>query len=118
MQETPCKGGVNIIGASPLDYWDKRQISSMIHSLEIRGLKINGVWGMDDKLESIKNALAAEVNLVVSYSGLKAAKWLKNKFNMPFVSGVPLGGYESERIARNLKDFLRLYQKIQSEKRI
>jgi nitrogenase molybdenum-cofactor synthesis protein NifE len=101
--EVPRLGGVNIIGASPMDYWDTRQLDSIIQSLENRGLKINGVWGSGNSLDSIKNTLAADSNLVISYSGLKAARSLQRKYGIPFVTGVPIGCSESDRIAFELK---------------
>ncbi len=104
IREVPKTGGINIIGASPMDLWDHRQIEAIKESLEKRGLTINGIWGYDDKIESVKNTLASDVNLVVSWSGLKLARHLKNKYKMPFVTGVPIGTTESDRIARALKE--------------
>lgn len=87
----PKVGGINIIGASTMDFWNNNQVEAMISSFENRGIRINGIWGTDNNLKSIENALAAKVNLVVSYSGLKTARYMEKKYGMPYIAGVPAG---------------------------
>ena len=98
------KGGVNIIGATPLDYWGPTQITLMSQALEYCQMRINSIWGMDGKgMESIESTLAADVNLVVSGAGLKAARYLEKEYGMPYVTGVPVGKRSARRLARKLK---------------
>lgn len=41
-------------------------------------------YGMGDGLEAVKEAAAAEKNIVISPSGIAAAKYLKQKFGTPY----------------------------------
>ena len=97
-------GGVNIIGASPMDLWNDRQIEAIRDVLQEFDLEINGIWGRDDSLESIRNTLAGDINLAVSYSGLKAARWLKRTFAMPYLTGIPVGRIQSAFLASELME--------------
>lgn len=102
------RGAVNIIGASAMDFWNNGQVDGIREALAYHGIAINGIWGRDDDLSSVKRSLGAEVNLVVSYSGLKAARWLKRKHGMPYVTGVPVGKRQSARLASEI----RMYENI------
>ncbi|MHC6179785.1 nitrogenase component 1 [Clostridium sp. JNZ X4-2] len=82
---------VNVLGATPLDYSVNGSIDSIRTRLAEAGFQVLSVWAMGSTLEEMKQAGAAEVNLVVSYSGLPAAKELQRKFGTPYVVGVPIG---------------------------
>lgn len=56
---------------------------------------------MGSTLQAIENSSAAQVNLVVSYAGLAAAG-LKEKFDIPYVLGVPLGQPMQQALLRDL----------------
>ena len=43
---------------------------------------------MDAGIEVFKNAARAKASLVISMSGLPAARWLKNRFGIPYFMGV------------------------------
>ncbi|MBI9109308.1 MAG: hypothetical protein JEZ04_21355 [Spirochaetales bacterium] len=103
IEDRPTGSGVNIIGASPMDYWGEAQIKSIKRAIENRGLQVNGIWGADNSLESIRKALMSEVNLVVSYSGLKAARYMKKKYGIPYIAGVPAGRQFSDHLVEMLK---------------
>ena len=60
-------------------------------------------WAMGDELDAFLQAGEAEVNLVVSSVGLRAAKVLEEKFGTPYVVGTPIGSY-TERIAKALEE--------------
>ncbi|MEN1760504.1 nitrogenase component 1 [Anoxynatronum sibiricum] len=99
------KGGVNVIGATPLDYWGPEQMTLVRQALEHYQLRINSIWGMDGNgMESIKATLEGDVNLVVSGAGLKAARYLEKEYGMPYVTGVPVGKRSAKRLARKLKN--------------
>lgn len=82
---------VNLLGVTPLDYWNEKQIENIKKSLIKRGIHINSCWAMGSSLEEIRYSLKARVNLVLSISGLRAAKFMKEKYNMDYVVGVPIG---------------------------
>ena len=62
---------------------------------------------MGDTLEDLSNAGNAEVNLVVSSVGLRAARALKEKYGTPYVIGTPYKEY-AERISEALEKRIRL----------
>lgn len=82
---------VNVIGATPLDYSVNGSVDSIKKRLTEAGFEVLSVWAMGSTLEQMKQAAAAEVNLVISYTGLLAAKELQKKFGTPYVVGVPMG---------------------------
>lgn len=90
--EKPAKGNVNILGATPMDYWGLNQLAQIKEALEENGQRVNSIWGMDGEgLSSIQTSLNAQVNLVISMAGLKAAQYLEQQYDMPYVVGVPIG---------------------------
>ena len=82
---------VNILGLTPLDFSVNGTDRSIAAFLEKRGWRILSRWAMGDTLENISGSGGAHVNLVVSASGLEAAKILQKRFGTPFVVGVPYG---------------------------
>jgi nitrogenase molybdenum-iron protein alpha/beta subunit len=82
---------VNVLGATPLDYSVNSSVDSIRRRLTEAGFQVLSVWAMGSTLEEMKQAGAAEVNLVVSSTGLLAAKELQKKFGTPYVVGVPMG---------------------------
>lgn len=79
---------IGIIGATPLDLPDytSRHLVSLLQGL---GFGKPVCYGMGTGLSDIKMAGAACCNLVVSPSGLKAARWLRERFGTPYVTGLP-----------------------------
>lgn len=82
---------VNIIGLTPLDFSVNGQDSSIASWLESEGFEIVSRWAMGSTLEEIAMAGEADVNLVVSASGLAAAKVLFERFGTPYAVGLPIG---------------------------
>ena len=89
----PVKRSVNILGMTPLDYAAKQSSEGIRKVLENAGYKVNSIWAMDDNLENISRSGEAEVNLVVSSTGLYAAKKLRERFGTPYVIGTPAGKF-------------------------
>ena len=81
---------VNILGMTPLDYAADTCCSSLREILESFGWHIQSVWAMGDSLEKLRQAGSADVNLVVSASGLRAAEFLQKRFGTPWVAGAPV----------------------------
>lgn len=93
------KRGVNILGTTPLDLSANRNAEDLKKTLESWGFQVVGQMMMQATLEQVKDLAKAEVNLVVTRSGLEAAELLKKKFGMPYVVGMPLTGSEAVREA-------------------
>ena len=93
---------LNILGMTPLDYAAEGCVSSLREILEKGGWEITSVWAMGDSLEKLKKAGESSVNLVISASGLRTAKFLRKKFGTPWVAGAPLGSMRG-RVLRALE---------------
>lgn len=85
------QGRIGVIGATPQDVSDL-QFSDKIKAALAAGSEGGSVicYGMGDGLDAVKMASAAEKNLVVSPSGLAAARYLKERFGTPYEAGYPL----------------------------
>ena len=97
-----AKRTVNLLGATPLDFGPFPRVEELKNNLEKCGWEILSTWAMGDSLEDLVKAGNAEINLVVSSVGLRAAKALKEKFGTPYVIGTPYKGYE-QRICEALE---------------
>lgn len=82
---------INIIGATPLDFGLTGAVESMKKLFGECGIKVISSIGMGGTLDEIKNAASAKANLVVSYCGLPAAKYMEKEFGIPYICGVPVG---------------------------
>lgn len=87
----PEKIPVNLIGVTPLDFSVNTTLSSVKDYLEKNGCEIISAIAMGSTPEKIARAGEAKVNLVVSSSGLLAAKKLEKRFGTPYVIGMPVG---------------------------
>lgn len=94
--------GVNLLGATPLDFGLSGFVDSAAGLLADEGFEVVSTIAMGSGNE-IKNAAAASVNLVVSQSGLAAAKYMRRFLGIPFVCGVPTGERHSRLIAEALR---------------
>lgn len=86
---------VNIIGATPLDFGKGRQIEELVAFLEHEGVRIHSIWAMGSSLDAIANSAEAALNIVISRSGLEAARYLRETMEMPYIVGVPVGHAQS-----------------------
>ncbi|MFA6940128.1 MAG: nitrogenase component 1 [Clostridiaceae bacterium] len=94
---------VNILGITPLDFSVNGSAEAIKEMLTESGFNIISSWAMGSTLEEIKDSGRANVNLVVSYSGLPAAKALYEIFGTPYVVGTPIGAALSKKIMEDLK---------------
>ena len=85
-----AKRTVNLLGATPLDFGPFPRVEELKNNLEKCGWEILSTWAMGDSLEDLVKAGNAEINLVVSAVGLRAAKALKEKFGTPYGDRNPL----------------------------
>ena len=94
-RKTPDKT-VNILGLTPLDFSVNGSDRSIAAFLEDAGYRVLSRWAMGSTLEELAQAGGAHVNLVVSAAGMGAAKVMRERFGIPFVAGVPVGGFREE----------------------
>ena len=100
------KNAVNLLGVTPLDFSVNGTAESMRAILREHGYEVTGCWSMGSSLEDLRRAGEAEVNLVASGVGMKAAKYLKSRFGTPYVVGAMTGKPMTEQILRALKQTL------------
>ena len=93
----------NILGLTPLDFSVNGTDTAIAAWLEGQGYRVLSRWGMGSSLEEIARAAGAHVNLVVSATGLDAAKILEERFGTPYVVGVPYGKAWSEALLNGTK---------------
>lgn len=94
---------VNILGATPLDFSINGSIEYIKLWLEQNGFEVNCCMAMGSSLEEISGCTQGGVNLVISQSAVPAAKYLKERFSIPFVCGVPIGEKFSKVLAEKLR---------------
>lgn len=92
----------NILGLTPLDFSVNGQDRSIRAFLEKAGFSVNACFAMGSELSELCRAGAAHVNVVVSASGLGAARALQEQFGTPYVTGIPIAGAYAERLADRL----------------
>lgn len=80
---------VNMLGATPLDFAMNGSIGSIRHWLEARGCRVTSCWAMGSDLDAILASHRADLNLVVSYGGLGAARVLRERAGIPYLVGLP-----------------------------
>lgn len=82
----PC---VNVLGATPLDFAMNGSIGSIRHWLEARGCRVTSCWAMGSDLDAILASHRVDLNLVMSYGGLGAARVLRERAGIPYLVGLP-----------------------------
>ena len=95
---------VNILGVTPLDFSINKSVEAMVALLKENNFEVISTWAMGSSLEYIKNAGDADVNLVVSYSGIGAAKYMYENLNIPYVVGTPFGKEFANKVIEDLKE--------------
>lgn len=82
----------NIIGISAISSHSKSDVLE-INSLIKKhfNLSPNAILSLNTNLEKIETMSKAKINIVLSYEGLESAKILKERFNTPYIYGLPMG---------------------------
>lgn len=99
------KGTVNILGASALDGFDGPSLDALEDMLAAKGFTRLAVWGERSSWEELKESAAAEINWPITAAALPLARFFEERFGTPFVTGLPIGRGEEERIFSALKAY-------------
>ena len=94
---------VNLLGVTPLDFGPQKNVNLLKENLHKYGWNVLSTWAMGDSLETLQMAGTAEVNLVVSAVGLRAAKVLQEKYGTPYVIGTP-NEWLAENISKRMEN--------------
>ena len=89
-ETTVQKGRLGVWGATPMDTNDPRGGERLAEELRGQGWQQVTCFGGGASLDELRSAGAAERNLVVAPSGLKAAQWLERHFGTPYEVACPL----------------------------
>lgn len=101
------KPSVNIIGAVDLAFHNHHDICELRNLFEDLGIEINLIIPQNCSVNELKKLPNAWFNIVPYREiGLSSAIWLKDKFNMPFISTTPMGICETANFIKEIEDLL------------
>lgn len=81
---------VNIVGATPLDL-SEENLEALKEILTEHGYRLNSVLSMSNSMAEFQNFYKADVNLAITQAGALIAMDLEKKYNMPYLTGIPVG---------------------------
>ncbi len=105
------RGRVNVLGIVPyMDVFWRGNLEGVRRLLESLGLEVHTFFTLEDSLENIRTAAAAELNVVVSdVYGVEAAQRFQEIHGTPFlVSSLPIGPTASTAFLRQVGQALGL----------
>ena len=105
------KNGVNILGVTPLDFSVNGAEKSIKERLSEAGFEVISTWAMGSSPQELVRAAEAEVNLVVSSSGIEIAKYFYDKFGIPYVIGTPYEWF-ADTVVNSLKSAVKTHNNI------
>lgn len=110
---------VNILGMTPLDFRLKGADKSAIKFFEDNNIPVISVFSMNTDFEKLKKAHEATYNIVATYGGLAAAKFMKEAWNIPYIVGFPIGqtGKNIIDMINNTKSGIAYNSRVLNEKR-
>ena len=85
------KNGINILGATPIDLGNTGNEKKIEQAFEEAGYNIICNFSFGCSLDDIERSAAAELNAVVTASGIALAKKMREEAGIPYIAGVPIG---------------------------
>lgn len=95
LHEKEKKNCINLLGMTPIDFGNPKQIDEIKENINET---INCCFAYHDDFHNLTNIAQASVNLLPTSAGRMSAKYLKNKYAIPYVEGIPLGPYMKEQV--------------------
>ncbi|MGN0287033.1 MAG: nitrogenase component 1 [Atopobiaceae bacterium] len=92
----PRRATVNVLGMTPLDFAAPGSRDALASWLESEGFEALSCWAMGSSLDDLARAPEADLNLVVSATGMRVARTLRQRCGTPYVVGVPVPGFAGE----------------------
>lgn len=86
---------INLLGATPLDY-SKTEIAGIKADILTDNTTTVSDLTMTDGMEEIYSAAEADLNLVISISGLDTARYMKEKYSIPYAIGFEYNQHKTE----------------------
>nr|YP_009646440.1 ChlB subunit of protochlorophyllide reductase [Chloropicon maureeniae]QBX98171.1 ChlB subunit of protochlorophyllide reductase [Chloropicon maureeniae] len=101
------KPSVNLFGFFTLGFHHSHDCRELRRLLNDLGIEINEIIPEGGKVENIRNLPKAWFNLVPYREvGLMAAQYLKEKFDMPYISRIPMGIVETGEMIQEIEQIL------------
>lgn len=88
-QAAPSAQRVNILGACAQDFGSQEALDAITCSLQGQGSSFAWNTAADYTMEDVAAAAVADKSLVVSWSGIAAARWLQAEYGTPYEVDVP-----------------------------
>ena len=82
--------GINLLGGNAID-WSAQILREIRAWMLKRGFHVISQWGGRERAANLKQAAKAELNLVITVSGLATAKWMEREFGIPYIAAAPFG---------------------------
>lgn len=98
----PCE--VNVFGTVVADNWDVDSVQYLEQQIQKCGFQSIACWGADASLEQVTGANQSKLNIVVAASGLEIAEYMKQKYNIPYICGFPVGNYGLKKWCEKIND--------------
>ncbi|MCH4054318.1 MAG: hypothetical protein LKG38_02815 [Atopobiaceae bacterium] len=99
----PRRGrAVNVLGMTPLDFAGGNAPASVAAFLEAHGFERLSCWAMGSPYEEVMRSGEAALDLVVSATGMRAARVLHERLGIPYVVGMPTQGF-SDALAQAME---------------
>lgn len=98
----------NIIGSNIDSYnflSDSEEIKRMMKTVFNKNL--NTTFTSYTSVDELENAAKASLNIVIRQEGLKAAEYMKEKYNIPYIYGKPIGLNQSIKWINDIKDLMK-----------
>ena len=89
---------INVLGMIPLDVGGEMNYHAVTKFITDSGYELVADFAMGLSIAQIERCPSADMNIVVSLSGLDTAEYMQQKYGIPFVCVMPLGS------GQNLKD--------------
>lgn len=86
---------VNIVGATPLDI-SEENLDALKELLKSKGYEVVSVLSMSNDMDEFLSFYKADINLAITQAGALIAKDLENKYDMPYLAGLPIGELGTE----------------------
>lgn len=90
--DSKIENGVNIIGVTPLDF-----TSTDIYINDRYQIVSN--WSLNTTLDEVLNAPKASLNIAVSSSAIAVCEYMKDRFGIPYIKGLPWDGEVKDYLA-------------------
>lgn len=94
---------VNILGATPLDFGMSGTIEDLCRLLEEDGWQVQTILYKADSIGQIKKIINADCSIVVSGAAFPFAEYLKNEFEIPYLTGLPFGAAYTQEWKKRLE---------------